>query len=402
MRVKRNTKKIIRRKGSKKNMKRHLKKYVGGADGDGMFDEYGKLSDASKENIGVVLALIMAGVSAVTVNAVINDKFPNTHEIIGNIIYSFLKLIPVGASEIAMNALYSTITICSKLSYIIKGAFSIIWMNRAFVFGTVTPTAILRAIDLLNSVTDDNDFNHVKVGITNKLNTFIDKANYNYFYDTTFKLLVWLIEMAYASNSNQFKQPITDNAVVSVDHQPSISVQSIIDNTVVSVDHQQSTSEQPITEVCAPKNIQDKTIELLNTIIPNDIDNNQTNNSQDTVDSDITMYSEGSNPTEINLHQDNEIINAIMIVVSPEDANDTDSKNSNTSIQSIETIKTNFENTLGLIKTGLQYDDNRDDNSNDNSNGNASKKPRTIGGKKKKSTQKRRKSSKSRKHNKRH
>ena len=206
MRVKRNTKKIIRRKGSKKN----LKKYVGG----GPMFENGKLTDEAKQHLGVVMALAIAGASATALNAVIINKFPGTHAIMGNIIYSFARLIPVSLLESASAGTELAFHFCDKVSYIIKGMLSIIWKCRVFISGAIAIPVVKRIKEVADSIigTDIDE-----IAIT-KATELVEDANYNNFYNTTFNLLVWVIENTYQSFENVVELCLNRSSPVNADN----------------------------------------------------------------------------------------------------------------------------------------------------------------------------------------
>jgi len=215
MRIKRNTKKIIRGKGSKKILNKNLKKYVGG----GMMFENGKLTAEAKEHLGVVLALAIAGASATALNAVIINKFPGTHEIIGNIVYSFARLIPVSLLESASAGSELAFHFCDKVSYIIKGMLSIIWRCRTFISGAVAIPVLKRIKDLADSISG-TDIDEIAL---TKANTVIREVDYNNFFNTTFNLLVWVIENTYQRFENVVElclngnsAPIADNILTEI------------------------------------------------------------------------------------------------------------------------------------------------------------------------------------------
>jgi hypothetical protein len=186
MRVKRNTKKIIRRKGSKKN----LKKYVGG----GPMFENGKLTKEGREKIEFMLVLALATGSIATFTTAITILYPGTSKILVTIIYYFAKLIPVGVKETASNVGDLASFATSNIAYIMKGLLSLLWSCKIFIAGIIAPTVFDRTKDLIESVTKQSNGLDAIQQLESNIKDIKDNTTYPNAFKQFTDILCWAIE----------------------------------------------------------------------------------------------------------------------------------------------------------------------------------------------------------------
>ena len=205
MRVKRNTKKIIRRKGSKKNLKKHLKKYVGGAGMDEilanftphLFDENGKLTEEAKGNIGFLFSAALAG--GTIWGAILTAKVtvPESYKIIVNIIYNIGLLLgyrlPVEATQSTLNV----VTIAgTNLYYILKSLIALLWPWRycgaSAALATAGPTVYSRIADTIQSIRGST--NPLQTDIARELTEIENIMTIDNLNEKVLDLIYWVIE----------------------------------------------------------------------------------------------------------------------------------------------------------------------------------------------------------------